>query len=134
MQNISMYQRLESNDVRLVGRRAQDGIDSRLMVIQTPFGYRRIAELFSPQAEGTYAAILYLHWYEPGSPDSNRSQFQEEARGMAQAGAVSLLIETMWSDPDFFLKRTQAEDMQNSSQEVANIRRAMDLLSSQQTI
>jgi dienelactone hydrolase len=37
----------------------------------------------------------------------------------------------LWSDRDFFLKRTQKEDMQNSMEEVVNIRRAMDLLLSQ---
>lgn len=50
---------------------------------------------------------------------------------MAHSGAACLLIETLWSDPDFFLKRTQADDLQNSIQEVANIRQAMDLLLSQ---
>jgi len=44
------------------------------------------------------------------------------------------LIETAWSDPDFFLKRTQAEDIQNSVEEVANIRRAIDLLLSESKI
>jgi fermentation-respiration switch protein FrsA (DUF1100 family) len=34
----------------------------------------------------------------------------------------------MWSDPDFFLKRTQSDDIQNSIEEVVNIRRAIDLL------
>lgn len=131
MQNIQEYQKLESNDVRLVGRRATDGLESQLLVMQTPFGYRRVAELFRPEADGLHAAILYIHWYEPPSPDSNRSQFVEEAREMARAGAVCLLIETLWSDYDFFLKRTQAEDLQNSIQEVVNIRRAMDLLLSQ---
>jgi dienelactone hydrolase len=134
MQSISPYQKLESRDVRLIGKRAQDGIERQLLVIQTPFGYRRTAELFSPQTETSHAAILYVHWYEPGSPDSNRSQFVEEAKEMAQCGAVSLLIETAWSDPDFFLKRTQAEDIQNSMEEVANIRRAMDLLLTQSNI
>jgi len=38
------------------------------------------------------------------------------------------LIETLWSDPDFFIKRTQEDDMRNSVEEVVNIRRAMDLL------
>ena len=50
---------------------------------------------------------------------------------MARAGSVCLLIETLWSDYDFFLKRTQAEDLQNSFEEVVNIRRAIDLLLSQ---
>ena len=128
MQNNFNYQKLESKDIRLIGKRAGDGMEDQLMVIQTPFGYRRIAELFSPESQGPCAAILYIHWYESGSPDSNRSQFVEEAKELTQCGAVCLLIETMWSDPDFFLKRTQSEDLQNSIEELANIRRAMDLL------
>jgi dienelactone hydrolase len=98
------------------------------MVIQTPFSYRRVAELFCPEGKEPTAAILYVHWYEPQSHDSNRSQFVEEAKEMAKAGAACLLIETLWSDPDFFLKRTQTDDVQNSVEEVVNIRQAMDLL------
>jgi dienelactone hydrolase len=131
LSNIQSYPKLDSKDVRLIGRRVKDDVESQLMVIQTPFGYRRAAELFRPAAEGSYAAILYLHWYEPESPDSNRSQFVEEAKEMARGGAVCLLVETLWSDNDFFLKRTQAEDLQLSTEEVTNIRRAMDLLLSQ---
>jgi dienelactone hydrolase len=37
----------------------------------------------------------------------------------------------MWSDPDFFTKRTQAEDMQNSLEETVNLRRFMDFVSTQ---
>src|SRR5215207_5071209 len=122
------YQKLESNDLRVLGRRAEDGIESQLMVVQTPFGYRRVAEMFRPEGETTRAAILYVHWYEPESIDSHRTQFEEEAREMARLGAVCISIETLWSDRDFFLKRTQEDDMQNSMEEVVNIRRAIDLL------
>ena len=131
MQNIQDYQKLEANDIRSIREQEQNGVKSQLLVIQTPFGYRRIAEMFLPPSGESFAAILYIHWYEPSSPDSNRSQFVEEAREMAHGGAVCLLIETLWSDPDFFIKRTQADDIQNSTEEVANIRRAMDLLLSQ---
>ncbi len=128
MHTISTYRKLEAEDVRLIGKRTANGMESQLVVIQTPFGYRRAAELYSPQTERPRAAILYLHWYEPGSPDSDRSQFQEEARELARCGAVCLLIETLWSDRDFFIKRTQTEDLQNSVEETVNIRRAIDLL------
>ena len=90
--------------------------------------------MFRPEGDGSYAAILYVHWYEPESPDSNRSQFEEEAKEMARGGAVCLLIETLWSDRDFFIKRTQEDDLQNSVEEVVNIRRAMDLLLSQPNV
>ena len=39
---------------------------------------------------------------------------------MARGGAVCLLVETLWSDPDFFIKRTQEDDVQNSIEEVVN--------------
>lgn len=129
--NLNDYQKLDAKDIRLIRKRVEDNVESRLLVLQTPFGYRRVAELFLPQTEDTLAAILYIHWYEPPSPDSNRSQFVDEAKEMARSGAACLLVETLWSDPDFFLKRTQSEDMQNSLEEVVNIRRAIDLLLSQ---
>ena len=53
---------------------------------------------------------------------------------MAKRGAACMLIETMWSDPDFFLKRTQDDDSQNSIQQVVDIRRAIDFLLEQPDI
>ncbi|MDQ3004694.1 MAG: S9 family peptidase [Chloroflexota bacterium] len=131
LQKMRAYQRFEPTDLRIAGKRVEDDIESQLLVIQTLFGYRRVAELFRPTREGSFAAILYSHWYEPESGYSNRSQFVEEARELARAGAVCLLIETLWSDPDFFMKRTQNDDAQNSIEEVVNTRRAIDILLSQ---
>jgi dienelactone hydrolase len=128
------YQKLESKDLRVLVKRVEDGLESQLLVIQTPFGYRRVAEMFRPEGEESLAAILYVHWYEPESLDSHRTQFEEEAKEMARSGALCVSIETLWSDRDFFLKRTQADDMQNSMEEVVNIRRAMDLLFSQPNV
>lgn len=128
------YQKLESKDLRVLVSRTQDGIESQLTVIQTPFGYRRVVEMFRPEGDGTYPTILYVHWYEPESISSHRSQFEEEAREMAQRRAICISIETLWSDRDFFLKRTQEDDRQNSVEEVVNIRRAIDLLLSQPNI
>lgn len=126
------YPKLEPKDMRVVRGGTRDGIARQVLVMQTPFGYRRAAEMVRPAEDGSCAAILYVHWYEPGEPDtSNRNEFGEEAREMARAGAVCLLIETLWSDLDFFLKRTQEDDLQNSVEEVINLRRAMDYLLSQ---
>lgn len=128
------YQKLESKDLRVLVKRVEDGLESQLLVVQTPFGYRRVAEMFCPEGEGSWAAILYVHWYEPESMDSHRTQFEEEAKELARGGAVCVSIETLWSDRDFFLKRTQADDLQNSMEEVVNIRRALDLLLSQPNV
>jgi len=128
MQN---YPRLDGSDVRLVAQKNEEGYEKQLLVFQTPFGYRRAAEFFRPQGSGPFPAILYSHWYAPESRDSNRSQFVEEAIEMARHGAICLTVETMWSDLDFFQKRTQADDMKNSVEEVTNLRRFMDYLSGQ---
>lgn len=125
------YPKLNPADVRMIGEKREEGYAKRLHVFQTPFGDRRMAELFTPQSEGPHPLILFLHWYEPEARDSNRSQFVEEAVEMTKAGAICLTVETLWSDPDFFLKRTQADDMQNSMEEVVNERRFMDFLTSQ---
>ncbi len=128
MQN---YPKLSATDVRVLGGKKEDGYTKQLLVFQTPFGYRRMAELFTPDGEGPHALVLFIHWYEPHSPTSNRSQFVEESIELAKAGAICLTVETLWSDPDFFLKRTQADDMQNSMEEVINERRFIDFLASQ---
>ncbi|HRK89034.1 MAG TPA: hypothetical protein PK152_07860, partial [Anaerolineales bacterium] len=124
------YPKLDPAEVRVLGARKEAGYEKKLLVFQTPFGYRRMAELFTPEGEGPHPLILFIHWYEPEARDSNRSQFVEEAVEMAKAGAICLTVETLWSDPDFFLKRTQADDMQNSLEEVVNQRRFMDFLAS----
>ena len=125
------YQNLNTKDLRLIGKTMEEGLERQLWIIQTPFGYRRVAELLRPASNEMLAAILYVHWYEPESRDSNRSQFVVEAQELARGGAVCLLVETLWSDPDFFLKRTQADDSQNSIEEVVNLRRAMEYLLAQ---
>jgi dienelactone hydrolase len=125
---------LDSKDLRLVRKRTEDGIESQLLVMQTPFGYRRAAEMLCFEGEHAKAAILYVHWYEPESPDSDRSQFRAEAQEMARSGAVCLLIETLWSDRDFFIKRMQEDDLRNSVEEVVNIRRFMDVLLGQPNV
>jgi len=119
---------------RFIGKGSEDGVESQLLVTSSPFGYRRMAELIQSENQSPRAAILYVHWYEPEAPDSNRGQFVAEATEMAKRGAACLLIETMWSDPDFFLKRTQEDDPQKSFQQVVDLRRSMDFLLSQANV
>lgn len=103
----------------------------RTITYRTAAGTRRAAGLVQPEGEGPFAAILFVHWYEPEAPNSNRGQFEAEAIELAKQGAVSLLVETMWSDPDWFIKRTQAEDWEAFIRQVIELRQAMDLLLAQ---
>jgi predicted esterase len=98
-------------------------------------GARRVAAyLVAPVRSGTGPGILFVHWYEPESKDSNRTQYLEQAVELAASGATSLLIETMWSDPEWFKKRNRDEDYANSIEQVKELRRALDLLAAQRTV
>lgn len=118
-------------DWRLVGKQTSGEVTSSLHVTQTPYGYARVAELHRPTEGEKLPGILFVHWYEPESPTSNRRQFEAQAMDVARQGAVCLLVETMWSDMDFFVKRTQADDIRNSVEETINLRRALDFLLAQ---
>lgn len=125
------YDNSAPRDLRQVRINHREGITRELFTHATPFGYRRVGELIRPTSNACGAAILYVHWLEPQVPDSNRTQFVSEAETMAQRGAVTLLIETMWSDRDWFIKRTQADDYANSRRQVIELRQALDLLGAQ---
>lgn len=116
---------------RVVSEKKENGVLSRLLVVTMPDGFLRTAELIRPVDKGNYAAALFVHWYEPKACDSNRSQFRDEARLLAQQGVVCLLVETMWSDPDWFFKRTQADDEENTLNQVIELSVFTDLLLSQ---
>jgi hypothetical protein len=125
------YNRDASPDLRSVRTKRAGGIVRELFTYATPFGYRRAAEIIRPENDVRGAAILYVHWLESDAPDSNRTQFIGEAEVMAKRGAVALLIETMWSERDWFIKRTQADDYENSRRQVIELRQALDLLLAQ---
>ena len=117
-----------SLDVRDIQTRSDQGVVIRNLTFAPSPGVRRAAYVVRPEGQGPFAAILYVHWYEPWALTSNRRQFLAEAKRSAQRGAISLLVETMWSDDDWFYKRTQADDRENSIRQVVELRRGMDLL------
>src|SRR3954466_8568038 len=87
------------------------------------------AFLVVPQGPGPFAGILWVHWLgEPAT--TNRTQFLKEAVDLAPKGVVSLLVEGMWSAPEWYAKRVPEQDYDNSIRQVIALRRAMDLLTS----
>ncbi|MDQ5980685.1 MAG: hypothetical protein QG602_3662 [Verrucomicrobiota bacterium] len=89
------------------------------------------AFLVSPASgAGPHAAILYVHWL--GDPKTtNRTQFLDEAVALAGRGVVSLLVEGMWAEPDWYKNRVPEEDFAHAIRQVIELRRAMDLLLAQ---
>lgn len=89
-----------------------------------------------PPGAGPFPAVLYVHWYEPSSPTSNRTQFVDEAVTMAaEYGVQSLLVETMWSEPSWYNEgRTLAGDYDDAIRQVVELRRGMDVLLAQLSV
>jgi dienelactone hydrolase len=90
------------------------------------------AYLVVPKGNGPFAGVLWVHWL--GEEKSNRSQFLDEAVELAPKGAVSLLVDAMWSEPRWFGNRVPEKDYENSIRQVIELRRALDLLLSQTNV
>jgi dienelactone hydrolase len=90
------------------------------------------AYLVVPKGNGPFAGVLWVHWL--GEEKSNRTQFLDEAVALAPKGAVSLLVDAMWSAPQWFGKRVPEKDYENSIRQVVDLRRAVDLLLSQANV
>jgi dienelactone hydrolase len=88
------------------------------------------AYLVWPEVPGPHAGVLWVHWLgEPAT--TNRTQFLAEAVALAPKGIASLLVDAMWSAPEWYAKRVPEEDFANSRRQVVALRRAMDVLVAQ---
>jgi dienelactone hydrolase len=74
------------------------------------------------------AGVLFVHWFGPPAPTSNRTQFIDEAKALARRGTVSLLVSTFWSDPNRYRARRWETDFDNSVAQAKDLRRAVDVL------
>jgi len=91
------------------------------------------AYLVVPRTAGPFAGVLWVHWL--GTPETtNREEFLAEAIALAPRGFVSLLVDAMWSAPNWYSHRVPEEDFANSIRQVVALRRAMDLLESQPNV
>ena len=138
------YSRAKPFDVRIAGTETRDAIrvdDISFASLAganiagtTLAGSRTEAYLVHSAHHGKSAAALFLHWYEPESPLSNRKQFLQEAIALAHHGLTSLLVATPWSDPKWYDKRDVTRDYEDSIDQVKELRRALDLLRSQRGV
>lgn len=115
----------------------RDGVTIRDITYDSPGSDMPIAAyLVVPPGDEPHPAILYTHWYERGAPNANRTQFVDEAVTMAaQYGVMSLHVETMWSDPDWYTDgRTLDSDYGDAIHQVINFRRGLDVLLAQPNV
>ena len=118
-------------DVKLGPVREQDGVLLRDLTYAESKSRRNGATLVTPRSPAGGPGILFLHWYGPPEPTSNRSQFVPDAIQLAHSGATSLLLDTPWSDHAYMKKRKRSEDFARSVAVVKDFRRALDVLVAQ---
>ncbi len=98
----------------------------------SPMGGRATAYLVVPPGDGPFAGILFAH---PG--DGSRASFLDEALTLAQAGVVSLLVDSPWARPEPWLRDLEyspANDRDMYTQEIVDLRRAVDVLVSREGV
>lgn len=104
----------------------RNGVHLNDITYISPKGGRVPAYLVVPAGKGPFGAVIFLHHDKP-----NRSQFLDEAISLAQAGAVSLLIDAPFARPEPW--RTNFDDSIDANsrlriQTVIDLRRGIDLL------
>lgn len=121
-------------DLEIVGTEMRGNVTIQDVTYTSPVDGEAItAYLIVPPGEGPFPAVLFVHWYESTSPLSNRTQFVDEAVALAETyGVISLLPETMWSDPDWYQQgRSLDTDYADAFHQVIELRRGLDVLLSQ---
>ncbi|NJD29765.1 MAG: hypothetical protein FIA92_15920 [Chloroflexi bacterium] len=88
--------------------------------------------LVLPAGQGPFPGVLYFHWLEPESPTANRSEFVDEAIGMADDGVVSLHVQGRFP---WRVRPSGAEpDRERVMAQVRELRRALDLLAARSDV
>lgn len=117
-------------DMKQVSVNTQDGVTIHDITYAGPNGEVVPAYLVIPSGEGKFAVVIWGHWLMPGSTNSNRDEFLEEAIALAPAGVISLLIDAPQARPNF--KPTPTPVL--VTEQVIDLRRGLDLLLSRPDI
>lgn len=120
-------------EVKVVGSEQKPGVRIDDVTFPAVAGGEPVqAYVVRPESgAGPFPGVLFVHWFEPRSSTSNRTQFLAEAEELARRGTVSLLVSTFWSSPERYRKRTWQSDYENSVNQVKDLRRALDVLLAQ---
>ncbi|MFC6080005.1 dienelactone hydrolase family protein [Sphaerisporangium aureirubrum] len=115
-------------EVRELSVEHRDGVVVRDITYAGPGAVPVRAYLVEPERRGRYAATLYLHWFEPGNPTQNRTEFLDEAVSMARRGMVALLPDLTfpWQDGPV----GDQTDRERVVRQVVQLRRGLDLVNS----
>lgn len=117
-------------DLQEVGGEHRGDVTIHDISYASPKGGRVPAYLVVPSGKGRFAAVIWGHWYMPGSEFLNRKEFLAEAVALAPSGVVSLLIDGPIARPGYVQDDDWLSERQISDrvQAIVDMRRGADLL------
>lgn len=119
-------------NIQVHARHRKGGVSISDITFDSADGRRVHAELAAPIAGEHHAAVLFVHWLGDDPATTNLSEFRADAMRLAGKGCVTLSIDAMWAQPNWFDKmRSLDTDFRNSIDQVVDIRRSLDVLLTQ---
>jgi len=117
-------------DTQEVGVEHRDKVAIHDISYLSPKGGRVPAFLVVPEGKGPFAAVIWGHWYMPGSAFLNRKEFLDEAVALAPSGVVSLLPDGPIARPGHKEDNSDLSEQQITDrvQAIVDMRRGADLL------
>lgn len=117
-------------DIQEVGVEQRGDVAIHDISYASPKGGRVPAYLVIPKGRGSFAAVIWGHWYQDGSPFLNRKEFLDEAIALAPSGVVSLLTDGPIARPGFVRDPDplSVSYLNDRVQQILDMRRGVDLL------
>src|SRR5258708_3022399 len=124
------YDQKAALDIQEAGVEKRGDVAVHDISYASPKGGRVPAYLVVPDGKGPFAAVLWGHWYMPGSAFLNRKEFLDEAVMLPRSAVLSLLIDAPIPRPAFVQDPDPLGDLriQQRVQTVIDMRRGADLL------
>jgi cephalosporin-C deacetylase-like acetyl esterase len=116
-------------EIQEVGVEKRGEVEIHDISYASPKGGRVPAYLVVPKGKGPFAAVIWGHWYQDGSPLLNRKEFLDEAVALAPSGVVSLLTDGPIARPGFVRDPDplSASYIKDRVQQILDMRRGADL-------
>jgi dienelactone hydrolase len=126
------YNAAAPSDVRVATTRTSGSLVIRDVTFASPIRGRIRAEIVAPAgAASLRPGVLFVHWLGDAAT-TNLTEFVPDATALARRGAVCVLVDALWAEPNWFDKgRAPATDYADSIRQVVDLRRALDVLAAQ---
>jgi len=124
------YDQSAALDLQEAGVEHRGGVTIHDISYASPKGGRVPAYLVVPDGKGPFAAVIWGHWYMPGSEFLNRREFLAEAVALAPAGLVSLMTDGPIARPGHVKDQSPLSEQEAADllQQIIDMRRGADLL------